>query len=258
MAEQTLLSFFQTTQDQRRALSAFFDTWGGPWSLSEQLLDHYEASRCAFDPPSSADKAFQAFVEIYDELKGPNWQVFRPFSPERDCWPPQQIFETINREFSEFSWRGPINLLTLPKSGARHRLQSSLSKMRGIKPNSGYPHMTVSKFLHFFNPGLFPIYDNAVIWERVFRRFRNDFREFCVSSSIPYEKAINDDTEAFLIYYIDWASSVLSGAHETFMKVFVDWLGEQPGADLHLRMFDPASLCATAFEIAAIGAAGGR
>jgi hypothetical protein len=257
VAEQTLRSFFQTTQNQRRALGAFFDTWGGPWSLSEQLLDHYEASRCAFDPSWSADRAFRAFVEIYDELKGSNWQVFRPFSPER-CWSSQQIFETIHREFSEFSWRGPINLLTFPTSGDRHRLQSSLSKMRGIKPNRGYPHMTVSKFLHFYNPGLFPIYDNAVIWEKVFRRFKDDFRGFCFSSSIPYDKVINDDNEAFLLHYVAWASSLLSGAHEKFMQVFVDWLGEQPGADLHLRMFDPASLYATAFEITAIGAAGTR
>jgi len=97
-----------------------------------------------------------------------------------------------------------------------------------------------------------------VIWEKVFRRFKTDFRDFCFNSSIPYDKAINDDTEAFLLHYVEWASSLLSGAHETCMQVFVDWLGEQPGADLHLRMFDPASLYATAFEITAIGAAGAR
>jgi hypothetical protein len=256
VAEQTLRSFFQNTLDQRRALGASFDTWGEPWSLSGQLLDHYEASRCAFDPSSSADEAFRAFVEIYDELKGKNWQVFRPFRPEQDCWPSRQIFETINREFSEFSWRGPINLLTFPTRGARHGLQSSLSKMRGIKPNRGYPHMTVSKFLHFYNPGLFPIYDNAVIWNKVFKRFRKDYRDFCFKASIPYDT--EDETEAFLLNYMDWASSRLSVAHERFMQVFVEWLGEQPGADLHRRPFDPASLYATAFEITAIGAVGAR
>jgi hypothetical protein len=53
--------------------------------------------------------------------------------------------------------------------------------------------MTVSKFLHFYNPGLFPIYDNAVIWDKVLRRFRNDFRDFCISANIPYEVAMKDD-----------------------------------------------------------------
>ena len=62
--------------------------------------------------------------------------------------------------------------------------------------------MVVSKFLHFYNPGLFPIYDNKVIWNQVFRRFRNDFRDFCGIVNIPYRSAINDDTSAFLIHYI--------------------------------------------------------
>lgn len=90
-----------------------------------------------------------------------------------------KLFETIKGEFPEFSWGGSINLLTLAKSGARARLESRLAKMQGIKPKKSYPHMTVSKFLHFYNPGLFPIYDNKVIWEGVFKRFRNDFRVFC-------------------------------------------------------------------------------
>jgi hypothetical protein len=97
-----------------------------------------------------------------------------------------------------------------------------------------------------------------VIWEKVFRRFKNDFRDFCFNSSILYDKAINNDTEPFLLHYVEWASSLRSGAHEGFMQVFVEWLGGQPGANLHLRTFDPASLYATAFEITAIGAAGAR
>ena len=254
MSEQTLRSHFETELQQRRALDAFFHAWEGTWSVSTQLLDYYEASRCAFDPSSSADEAFRDFEKIYDELKGPNWQVFRPSSPERDCWPPRRIFETIKREFPEFSWGGPVNLLIFPRSGTRPLLESCLAKMQGIKPKRGYPHMTVSKFLHFYNPGLFPIYDNKLIWEKVFKRFRNDFRGFCASVDIPYDRAINDDTATFLLYYMDWASSLLSVAHGTFMQVFIDWLGKQPAAELHKRRFDPTSLYATAFEITAIGA----
>jgi hypothetical protein len=115
--------------------------------------------------------------------------------------------------------------------------------------------MTVSKFLHFYNPGLFPIYDTKVVCGKVFKRFEADFRGFCLTANIPYDRAINDDTAAFLLYYMDWANSLLSVAHGRFMQVFVDWLREQNGAYLHRRTIDLTSLYATAFEITAIGAA---
>jgi hypothetical protein len=251
MCAQTLRNYFEYALQQRSALDAVARVG---WLVPSENLDLYEASRCAFDPASGSDEAFRDFEKIYRELAGPNWQVFRPSSPERDCWPPGRIFETIRREFQEFSWGNPVNLLTFARSGARPRLESCLAKMQGIKPKKGYPHMTVSKFLHFYNPGLFPIYDNAVIWGGVFKHFQNDFRGFCTSAQIPYDRAINDDTAVFLLNYMDWASSLLSVAHEAFMPVFIDWLDKQPGAWLHQRRFDPTTLYATAFEFTAIGA----
>ena len=255
MSSQTLRSYFEKPDQQRCALDAFFVAWGGTWCIHKELLDFYDASKCAFDPLLSKDEAFRHFQETYGELKSPNWQVFRPNSPG-DCWPPKKIFGTIKCEFPKFSWGGPVNLLNFPKSGTRLRLEleSCLRKMEGIKPKKGYPHMTVSKFLHFYNPGLFPIYDNKVIREKVFKRFQNDFRAFCGSENIPYARAINDDTATFLLYYMGWASYLLSVAHGTFMQVFKDWLGRQPAAELDKRSFDPTSLYATAFEITAIGA----
>jgi hypothetical protein len=251
---QTLRSYFETADQQRRALDAVA---GGRWLDPSGNLNLYEASWSAFDPSSSAFSAFQNFEKIYNELKQPGklgWNVFRPSSPA-DCWPPRQIFETIKREFSEFAWRGPVNLLDFLNSGSGPRLESSLAKMQGIKRKQGYPTMAVSKFLHFYNPSLFPIYDNEVIWEKVFMgRFRNDFREFCRSANIPYERVIKEDTAAFLRYYMDWASSLLLVAHERFMQVFVEWLEKQPGVELRQRTFDAATLYATAFEFTAIGA----
>jgi hypothetical protein len=126
--------------------------------------------------------------------------------------------------------------------------------MVGIKEKIGYPHMTVSKFLHFYNPALFPIYDGAVIFDKVFTRFRSDFRDFCEAAGIPYKTAINDDSAAFLVYYMRWANHLLASAHPTFMMAFVNWLEKQPGAELERRGFDAATLYATAFEFTVIGA----
>ena len=130
--------------------------------------------------------------------------------------------------------------------------------MQGIEPKRGYPLMTVSKFLHFYNPALFPIYDNEVIWKRVGNgRFKSDFREFCDRERIP-NSIVGDsaeDTAAFVRYYMIWASSLLSVAHAGFMQVFKDWLGQQRGTNLLKRKFDPTMLYARAFEYTATGAA---
>ncbi|HEX3436151.1 MAG TPA: hypothetical protein VHT24_05225 [Pseudacidobacterium sp.] len=247
----TLRSYFETAGQQGRALKAVaHERWLDP----SGNLDLYEVSHHAFDPSLSSDEALRYFEKIYNELKGPGWQVFRSRQSDVSYWSSQQVFETIKREFAEYSWGGSVNLSNFQQSGDFARLKSSLDKMQGIKQKKGYPHMAVSKFLHFYNPSLFPIYDQKVIWEKVFSRFEDDFQDFCKSENIPYPGAIEDDTAYFIIYYMRWASSLLAVAHENFMQVFVEWL-EQRGVDLRQRQFDAATLFATAFEFTAIGAA---
>ncbi len=251
MCAQTLGSYFESADQQLRALNALGD-WFDP-----RELDLYDASKCAFDPSSStsADEASRCFNKIYDELASPRWNVFRPQSPA-DCWPPQRIFETVKREFAEFPWGGCVNLLNFRKSGTGLRLESCLAKMQGIKPKQHFPLMTVSKFLHFYNPELFPIYDNKGIWEKVLnRRFKNDYREFCERERIPHHIAWGEDTATWLRDYMLLASDLLSVGHESFMQVFTDWLKEQPGTELPTRRFDPITLYARAFEYTALGAA---
>ena len=161
---QMLRSFFDSELWQRRALDGFFRAWGGDTGVvGSEFTEPYAASWRAFDPSSSRDEALRDFSTIYNVLTY-DFQVFRPQSPS-DCWPPEKIFDTIKREFVEFSWRGTINLLIFGKSETAPGLESCLAKLQGIKPKRQYPLMTVSKFLHFYNPSLFPIYDNKMIWE---------------------------------------------------------------------------------------------
>ena len=251
---QMLRSFFDTELWQRRALDGFFEAWGGDtgW-LSREFMEPYAASWLAFDPSSSTDEALRDFDTVYNVL-ATDFRVFRPQSPS-DCWPPQKIFETIKREFVEFSWRGPVNLLNFAKSGTGPHLESCLAKLQGIKPKKQYPLMLVSKFLHFYNPSLFPIYDNAMIWERVLNaRFKEEYRQFCRRERIPDYVAFEADTAVWLRHYMNFASSLLSIAHGKFMQVFVEWLARQPGVDLARQKFDAATLYATAFEFTIIGA----
>jgi hypothetical protein len=207
------------------------------------------------DPRLGEDEAYRYFERVYDELKG-YWQIFRP-TPSEDCWPPGQIFDTIKREFPEYSRNGPINLINFSKSGKGVRLESCFAKIQGIKPHRGYPIMAVSKFLHFYNPSLFPIYDDKMIWKKVFARFKNDFREFCEREKMPnaYVSAQKEDALGFLRVYMRWACSLLEAAHPSFMQVFVTWLDKEPGTELSRREFDASIIYATAFEFTALGAA---
>jgi hypothetical protein len=214
------------------------------WGIDEKIR-LYEASTRAFEPAMPDP---EAFGEIYRILR--RWQVFRG-TAARACWSQLEIFDGIRNEFSEFAWGSSVALPNFAGSGKQEGLLSSLAKIKGIKPNAGYPVMAVSKFLHAYNPSLFPIYDNEVIWERVFRRFKNEFREFCWTSKLAYNVGF---TPLFLRNYISWASSIFATAHPRFMEAFVDWLSKQPGGQLP-RNFNTLSLYATAFEFTAIGAA---
>jgi hypothetical protein len=214
------------------------------WDIEEKMR-LYEASTRAFDPNKPDSKAFG---EIHDILRC--WQVFRG-TVVSTCWSQQEIFDGIRRGFAEFAWGDPIALPNFARSGKQEVLLSSLVKMGALKPNVGYPVMAVSKFLHAYNPSLFPIYDNEVIWEKMFKRFKNEFKEFCWTSKLVYDVGF---TPLFLRNYISWASSIVVSAHPRFMETFVDWLSKQLGGQSP-RNFDALRLYATAFEFTAIGAA---
>ncbi|HME35543.1 MAG TPA: hypothetical protein VKF84_09925 [Candidatus Sulfotelmatobacter sp.] len=214
------------------------------WDIEEKMR-LYRASARAFDPTRPDSEAFD---EIYRILCG--WQVFRGACMSA-CWSSRETFDRIRKEFCEFAWGGPVSLLSLAGRGKEETLLSRLESVRGIKPNAGYPVMAVSKFLHAYNPSLFPIYDNEVIWERVFRRFKNEFKEFCWSSKLDYDIGF---TPLFLRNYVSWSSSIVSSAHSKFMEIFVDWLVKQPSGQMP-GDFDPLNLYATAFEFTVIGAA---
>jgi len=127
--------------------------------------------------------------------------------------------------------------------------------MKEIKQKKDYPLMIASKFLHFYNPTLFPIYDNKVIWEKVlYGCFKSDFRDYCDRENLPCRRFKNEDTVDFLPAYMRFANSLLSKAHGKFMQVFIEWLARQPGMEVHRRKFDPSTLYASAFEYTAVGA----
>lgn len=246
----TLQSYFENESQQRQALNNYFTAWGDDkWIIRDVNL--YNASQQAFYSDLDSASALRQFEKIDNELTG-YWQVFRPH-PRSSCWPPAQIYKAITGKFGEFAWTGSVTLTNFLKSGTGLRLQASLESLREIKPNQGFPIMTVSKFLHFYNPALFPIYDEAVIWGKVFRRFGDEFRRFCQMT--PVIQWNNDYTAVWLHNYICWASFLVANAHGKFMQTFVEWLSTQTGPAFATRRYDPMTLHARAFEFTATGAA---
>jgi hypothetical protein len=250
MGATSLAHFFQPA-GQRRALEAYGKFAGSSdWSVSHKM-DLYEGSRVAFGPATPEGEGLRAFEHIYNSLVS-HWQVFRPHGVA-GSWSAATTYQKIKSEFAAFAWGGPSTLPTLHGSGKHQDLMFSLMEMEKIKPNSGYPTMTVSKFLHFYNPALFPIYDTEVIWNKVFKRFKADYDRFRTAANLVSRAG----DVAFLRNYMCWASSLMASAHPAFMATFVDWLaGELPP-----RKFEAlgremlGTLYATAFEFTAIGAA---
>ncbi len=233
---------------QSRALAAYADfARARHWSVVE-IVGMCEAARRSFDPMVPVAQAFDTFdTKIFQELKA-HWLVFRNSSGP--CWTSRQIFGALTKEFAEFAWEGSITLPNLLSSGKTESLLSCLATMRDLKPNIGYPVMAVSKFLHFYNPRIFPIYDYDVVWKQVFGRFKQEFKQFCWTAKLPYDV---EDTALFYRNYVCWASSLMTGAHAQFMLDFADWLDRQPGVKKPLEI-DASTLYATAFEFTAIGA----
>jgi len=246
-AEKKLCSYFER-EGQQLALAAYskFVSKAG-WGI-EYKMKLYEMSKRAFDSTVSQSTALAEFERIDADLWS-HWGLGRNSAGPH--WPAQKTFEVIKAEFSGFAWGNPVTLPHFHRDGNHVALLSGLQKMEGLKAIASYPVMAVSKFLHFYNPELFPIYDKTVIYDGVFVCFRDDFKEFCAKSGLRYEY---EDTPTFLSKYIRWASFLLASAHSGFMEAFVDWLRRQPGAELQRRTVDASTLYATAFEFVAIGA----
>jgi hypothetical protein len=218
----------------RFALVSQARKWDVQWEIGL-----YEKSVAAFGNAQRFD--YDAFESIFQALRS-HWQVFRP--AREGCWSAEQVFKALTTDCAEAALGGNVSMFTAKPALVRR----CASALKGIKPNQGFPTMAVSKFLHFFNPSLFPIYDGAVIGNTVLVRFRNDYEAFCT------REALNRNAEGpgFLSNYYQWAADLLKPSREDVMRIFREW------AEDHLKAKAPPitdKLFARAFEAIAIGAA---
>ena len=223
------------------------------WDIGNKL-SMYNDAKTAFEASADDKSHVEAFQEIFRNLKG-YWQVFRPLK-EPDHWPPEKILASLREIATDVGRASRLSLRTLQPRKDRERLDRCLEHLRYIKPrkHGDFPDMTVSKFLHFFNPNLFPIFDTAVVWNEVFSAFGGEYATFCAQSGV---EAVWPGGNGFYRNYVCWAASFIGGAEANFMADFAVWFDAQTRgiADPCGIRADLKSHEATAFEFVAIGAA---
>jgi hypothetical protein len=229
------------------------------WSIRDSKLENYKHGAIAFDPAGDRDQRQAAFQRIYDQLKG-YWQVFRP---GQASWDDRTLFNVLNDDLSTCNRTGGLTLANLSDDGYSCILDG-LDKLRGLKKMQYYPIMAVSKFAHFFNPKLFPIFDTSVISNQVLGdAFASEWNAFYyqfqpTAHRLFQSRWASTETRGLQdpITYIAWAAKMIGQRHASLMDDFSEWFMAAAGASAEERALLPEikKYYATAFEYIAIGA----
>ena len=218
------------------------------WDISTKM-ELYAYADTAFDYELPEHERRQAFSSIYVSLKS-YWKVFRN---AQSYWDADTTFSALNA--LELSQRGSgLDLITLNADIHSADILRELLSLRNLKKNQDYPYMAVSKFLHFSNPGLYPIFDTDAVWNTVCKgSFKQDYHDFCNRHQLKP----NETSGRFNLNYTLWASELLKEADPRFMAIFAEWMIRQipDTEDQDAFALKLSSYYATAFEFLAIGAA---
>src|SRR4051794_33430748 len=104
----SLIRDYFTPKGQRKALVSYGSFAAGTAGAGAVKMQLYGLSRTAFGSDAGEDERYAAFEKIYQELNS-YWTVYRPHGAEL-CWPPRRIYDTMIKEFSEFSQSTGITL----------------------------------------------------------------------------------------------------------------------------------------------------
>jgi hypothetical protein len=246
---------FLTNTQLDRCLSAYARrTKKRGWWVSEKARLYAEAERAfAADPPDP-----EPFAEIYRTLRG-YWQVFR----NGRGWSPRKVLAVLTSPTCLACSNERLDLVRLGKTRQVEPVWRCLRAMSGVKrlPTGRISAMAASKFLHFFNPGLFPIYDRAVVANKAFPRFAAELhaaRERWAEPLAPitFDPIYTNGLGTYVAYLLWAADTMASANHRKIMarfRVHFERMLRDEGRPAAV----PDGLdrfYATAFEFAMIGA----
>lgn len=253
----SLFRFFAEECLYREALNSYgrFAS-GANWPIRHKL-DLYNHAKAAFVLDIPVGQKLEHFSNIYSSLKN-YWKVFRGCP---SYWSEAKVFQMLVAECQPFAQTSSVSLQTLKLPSRECTvILESLRKFRNLKQTKYYPWMPVSKFIHFYNPALFPIYDYAVMWQQVLNGvFQGDWYGWCLKRGIePLEiDAESESSAKFNVHYSVFAAEAIQQSDSRFMDVFAEWFKSQVGShpDPYGVLNDIHRYFATAFEFVAIGAA---
>ena len=237
MVAEKVLRHFQGAQ-ALNALNAGFDAVAGKKWSPQTRARLYQYAADAFGPTPN----YEAFCRLYRHMVS-YWQVGR----KGILAPPERVFEMLTKGCEAAGRHTGCTLL----SSDGKAVCVAVRAMTEVKIISEYPHMAAAKFLHFYNPALFPIYDGAMIWNRIlYRAFRSEWEDVCDEYGIKFWEG----SEAFLITYTSWAAEVMQTAAPEIMLAFEQRFRTLSGNELAASE-NVAQYHAAAFEYLLMGAA---
>ena len=179
---------------------------------------------------SDAEKAFgdgrfSDFETVYEALSS-HWQVFRK---AKSHWPARKTFKMLRGLEQAYRSRR-LSALTDADILPLWTLLSSLKSIK-VLASGRDSVVAVSKFLHFWNPGLFVIVDQGVVWDQVFDRWWVWDSLAAVRSRIDGVIGAgpeHDDSACDLATYLAvlfWAAELVS-THSDLIPEFVRYVSE--------------------------------
>jgi hypothetical protein len=246
-----LISIFSSPIYINRALELYDEHYSTNWQ-PQTKLDLYNQMTSALTPGLAEGDALKFFRPVYETL-WMKWKLYR-----EGCLSHWEATEALQHltEISQYcDIESGLTLASLVVDTSLDSLLPIFDAFSGIKRQSSgdYPWVAASKFLHVFNPRLFPIYDISVIWNVALNgRFKEDYVQFCRRTNArPGERSAR-----FNCTYTALAADLMQNSHSDLMPIFADWFQQSCSDDEDQNHLLDAidTYYATAFEIILIGA----
>jgi len=246
----SLFDFFQdgNWRPALRRYAQFAEESG--WSVAYRL-ELYNHAKIAFDSALGVEIREASFAQIYESLRG-YWQVFRG---AETAWDEEAAFAFFSTADDDCGLGSVRSLESISRAEMKQVVLNFLEKLGDMKtvPDGGYPTTCASRFLHFYNPKLFPNVDNALINQQVLQVFGLEFDKYCADTGI----AEWDYETSFYGQYMLWAGKHIQMADPEFFSDFETWFKAQVEGedDPNGVLEEITKYHAAAFEFVAVGAA---
>jgi hypothetical protein len=203
-------------------------------------LECWGRAKSAFD-----DHSFPDFEWLYGQLKR-RWQAFR--NARSTPWSARRTFDHLAGLGQRWRRSALRDMTDADVPGCWRILKS----MTGLKPLTYGPSVVaISKFLHFWNPRLFVIVDDAVVWRWVFghrwlRRLMSGTRRRIATLIDGTSETMSDGACDLLSYLaiVRWSAEVVE-SNAAIMECFARHVArhaEGTPIDVPLDSYDAAAM----------------